>query len=310
MNKQDRARGCLLGLYIGDAIGAMYEFETESKLRNKCFTVNNIIVEGGPHGLSKGQITDDSEMAISMAKSIIENGSYNPKKAREWYMKWINSNPFDVGNTVGNALYFNQISADSESNGALMRLAPIAIADAEKDLETIKKDAEADAHITHNNIIVDSVNVIMASAMAYAISNGLDAEDIYRYMIDCSEKIDAPDVVKATLEIARTEEPEMCDGPNMGWVLIAFQLAVYHMLNSESISDSIIATIKKGGDTDTNGAIIGMLLGSLYGIDGFPKYWISSVLECAPIENSSCPRPRVWWGCDAFDIADKLLALN
>jgi ADP-ribosylglycohydrolase len=48
-----------------------------------------------------------------------------------------------------------------------------------------------------------------------------------------------------------------------GWVLIAFQNAFRHLAIGTPIEDALIETVSKGGDTDTNAAICGALLGAV-----------------------------------------------
>lgn len=62
---EDRAYGCILGAFIGDACGSYNEFERKicsDKKMDKCMQMNG----GGPFGLAGGQITDDSELAMCL----------------------------------------------------------------------------------------------------------------------------------------------------------------------------------------------------------------------------------------------------
>jgi ADP-ribosyl-[dinitrogen reductase] hydrolase len=66
-NAIDRQRGALLGLAVGDALGAAIEFQPPST-----FEPVTGYRAGGPHGLAPGEWTDDTSMALVLANSIAE----------------------------------------------------------------------------------------------------------------------------------------------------------------------------------------------------------------------------------------------
>ena len=65
----DRAKGALVGLALGDALGTTLEFSA----RDTRPPVTDI-VGGGPFGLAAGEWTDDTSMALSLAESLLEQG--------------------------------------------------------------------------------------------------------------------------------------------------------------------------------------------------------------------------------------------
>jgi hypothetical protein len=95
----------------------------------------------------------------------------------------------------------------------------------------------------------------------------------------------------------------------MGWVRIAFQNAFHRLLNSRSLEQGVVDTVMRGGDTDTNAAIAGALLGAAHGIDAVPAQWRQAVLACRPESGRQGvirPRPRKYWPIDAIELADRL----
>ncbi len=68
-----------------------------------------------------------------------------------------------------------------------------------------------------------------------------------------------------------------------GWVLIAFQNAFRHLATGTPIKDALIETVSKGGDTDTNAAICGALLGAAQGRAAIPVRWCMAVLGLSPV---------------------------
>jgi len=69
-----------------------------------------------------------------------------------------------------------------------------------------------------------------------------------------------------------------------------------------------VATVRRGGDTDTNAAIAGALLGAVHGRAAVPAEWRSMILSCRPLApRARRPRPRAFWPTDAMEIAERLL---
>ena len=83
-------------------------------------------MDGGLWNILAGQPTDDSEMALALARSILERGRFEGEAALEAYREWLRSSPFDVGGTVGAALR-DHPNPGSQANGSLMRAAPLGI---------------------------------------------------------------------------------------------------------------------------------------------------------------------------------------
>ena len=135
---QDRKRGALFGLAIGDALGAAVEFKPPGTFE----AVTNYRA-GGPHGLSAGEWTDDTSMALALADSISHAGWDLNDQAHRYVSWWrkgeysVNGRCFDIGITIRAALSRFERSSDAlrsgdpseqaSGNGSIMRLAPVSI---------------------------------------------------------------------------------------------------------------------------------------------------------------------------------------
>ena len=85
------------------------------------------------------------------------------------------------------------------------------------------------------------------------------------------------------------------------------------MLHAHSVEEGVINTVMQGGDTDTNGAIAGALLGAIYGYSGIPDQWRDRILTCRPIQGLQGvmrPRPRSMWPVDCLRLAERLLLIG
>lgn len=139
-----RAEGCLLGQLAGDSLGSLVEFQSPQEIR-RCYP-NGIreLKDGGTWGTIAGQPTDDSEMALILARTLIKHRHYSAEEARKAYVFWFNSGPFDCGNTVSSGLR-GKPNRESQANGALMRISPLGIFGCNYDLDRVSEEARADA---------------------------------------------------------------------------------------------------------------------------------------------------------------------
>jgi ADP-ribosyl-[dinitrogen reductase] hydrolase len=94
----------------------------------------------------------------------------------------------------------------------------------------------------------------------------------------------------------------------MGWVQIALENAFFHLRNS-SFEEALVATVAQGGDTDTNAAICGALLGAALGGGAVPARWTLPVLACRSTIDAGAPRPRpaTYWPDDILELAEALI---
>ena len=143
-----RAQGCLLGQLAGDALGSLVEFQPPEQIRREYPDGVRELAAGGTWNTIAGQPTDDSEMALLLARMLAEHGRYDSEEARKVYVFWLNSGPFDCGMTISSGLR-GRPNPDSQANGAMMRISPLGIFGANHDLARVAEWARQDAAITH-----------------------------------------------------------------------------------------------------------------------------------------------------------------
>ena len=307
--QRDRARGCFLGQLCGDALGSLVEFKSAESIRELYPDGVRDMQDGGPFNTLAGQPTDDSEMALMLARSLVRLGRFDPEAVRESYLEWFESGPFDCGNTIGNALC-GRHNSDSQANGALMRISPLGIFGVGKDLNEVANWAREDAALTHPNPVCQQVNALFAMAIAVSIRDGLNNEAVYEFIERSAEEMDVEEGVADVLA-ASDQEPWIDRmSYSMGWVLVAFQNALFQLRHASDVEAAIVDTVGRGGDSDTNAAICGGLLGSVYGVAALPERWVSTVLNCRPSVSEPLAmqkRPEKYWPVDALDLADQLL---
>jgi ADP-ribosylglycohydrolase/fructose-1,6-bisphosphatase/inositol monophosphatase family enzyme len=263
-----RAQGCLLGQVAGDNLGALVEFQSADEVARAYPEGPRRLVDGGRWDLLAGQPTDDSEMALALARSIEGGGGYDPRRAREAYEAWGASRPFDCGLTVRAALQ-GQPNAGSQANGSLMRASPLGVFAHRLPPQEAAAQARLDSALTHpHQVCGDSVAAFVV-AVSHAIDQGDGAEAAYAAAVQWAKEAPAAAAVAEALEAAAQAAPR-CDGSSQGWVLIALQNAFHELLHARTVEDGLARTILRGGDTDTNAAIAGALLGAVHGREGLP----------------------------------------
>jgi len=303
-----RAQGCLLGQLAGDALGSLVEFLPPEEIRERYPDGVRDLADGGTWGTLAGQPTDDSEMALALARTLVRCGRYDPDEARKAYLSWLDSGPFDCGATVRRGLEGRPDPA-SQANGAMMRVSPLGIFGANHDPRRVAEWAEEDAALTHPHPICRQANALFAMAVAEAVRSGTGPRGLYRQVVAWAEEmgVEAP-LLEAVTGAAEAPPPDYvrCQG----WVLIAFRNALWQLLHAPNLEEAVVDTVMRGGDTDTNAAICGALLGAVYGRGAVPERWVACLLRCRPEAGRPgvrYPRPRCFWPTDALDLARRLV---
>ena len=305
----ERARGCLLGQFAGDSLGSLVEFQKAGWIARGYPGGVRDLADGGTFNNVAGQLTDDSEMALALARTVARLGRYDVAAVRAVYVDWMESGPFDIGGTTSAGLS-GRPRQESQANGALMRCSPLGIFGAAAGPEAAGELAAIDAAITHPNPLCVQANRLYVMAIADAIANGTEPRALYDQVVEWAQRLDVDEALLQALQAASVTRP-VADHQNQGWVLIAFQNAFWQLLHAPGLEDGVVDTVMLGGDTDTNACICGALLGSVHGAGAVPERWVSTLLSCRPEAGRPGvvhPRPRIYWPCDVLEVADALLA--
>jgi ADP-ribosyl-[dinitrogen reductase] hydrolase len=316
----DRALGCMLGMVIGDSLGSQVEFQTADTIR-AAYPDGVRDLAASPVWLTlAGQPTDDSELGLTLARSLVRLGRYDPEGAAAAYGCWYASVPFDCGTTTRLAFSAastaiaakaqaarNSADRASQSNGSLMRIAPIGVW--ARNPDDAAHFASEDSSLSHPHPVCRAACACFAAAISAAIQGG-----DRRAMIETALRIaDAAALeaapVGAALRQAASGIAPMDFQNHMGWVLTALQNAFFHLAAGSAVEPALIETVGQGGDTDTNATIAGALLGAADGRASLPVRWIMPVLTCRPdvALHPARPRPDEYWPDDLLDLTEALL---
>ncbi len=320
-----RSHGCLMGQLTGDALGSMVEFRTSGDLHG-CYPQGLRVI--GPSRVwdtIAGQPTDDSELALVLARTLIENGAYSEQDAIRAYAYYLQTGAFDVGGTIRRAVgaavraltdRHDPVEAahrvairQSEANGALMRQSVLGVWGHALTPENLDAVVRIDTQLTHPNRVCCDASAAHIVALASVIREGLNAEAAYDRAVRWDRNHGQSGAVTRALLEAELRMP-VCDESNRGHVIIALQAAWHAALHSSSYEDGVVRVVMAGGDTDTNGAIAAALLGALHGAKAIPQQWKQAVLSCRPqrdVPGVRQPRPHAFWPVDVYVLAERLL---
>jgi ADP-ribosylglycohydrolase len=162
--------------------------------------------------------------------------------------------------------------------------------------------------LTHPHQVCQDASAAFIVALADTIRDGLDGAAAYERACAWDRQHGRSATVTAALAAARHAPPSY--QPKEGHVLIALQNAFHQALHAPSFEEGVVATVMGGGDSDTNAAIAGALLGAIHGVAGVPAQWRETVLSCRPergLPDVHHPRPEALWPVDALALAEQLL---
>lgn len=302
---QARAAGAMWGQAVGDALGTTVEFASAQRIaaRPKDAWPREIIGQG-PFSVAAGQVTDDTELAWSLARSLAKHGRYEEDEVAAAYVRWRRSEPFDCGMATDQAFGRGvalgpglagrlraRANQQTQANGSLMRSSPLGVFGATLPREELAKLAAADSTLSHPDPICQAACAVYVTTIADAITSGLPGAELYARAL----RFASDSKVKDTLEAAAKELPPS-DGEKQGWVRIALQHAFFHLKNSTDFEAALVQTVSLGGDTDTNAAIVGALLGSVLGEAAIPRRWRETVRDCLaqrPVEYRCSDLPEL-----------------
>ena len=346
---------CIYGAFLGDSIGSFCEFKPQSNSNHLLiFNYNE-----DEHIFLPGEVTDDSEMAISLAFAYIDSINEDPSKIQDliyfYFCIWAHSSPKDMGNATVNALkswkydsieetkfdleYVKKKNIKSLANGFLMRISTFIAYYYYKNLDNIKntieeyfksgkyndneltdemmnllkdiyRESSKNTQVTHPNYenaiscsvftLMTLTGIVMKNAsLIYILFKIISSSKIFDDF--CNEKKDdnivKSDIQSKYLEIINDIENniEIKVNKHIGYYIHAFKLSLFYIHKYQEMGANqdkdlyykIMCDIcDLGGDTDTNCAIVGTLIGPLIGYKNFKKELFDKFIKYIPKKRS------------------------
>jgi ADP-ribosyl-[dinitrogen reductase] hydrolase len=290
----DRVRGVLLGLACGDALGRPVEFSSAAQIEAKHGQLTEMVGQG-TWNQPAGTITDDTEQALCIARSLVKQQDFDPGDIAERFVTWYDSDPFDIGrmtmrslsrlkhgddwDEAGHVVWEQSPEGQNAGNGSVMRCPPLAIPYVD-DWERLVEVSRQSSQITHADPRCTDGCAILNLTLAGFL------EDTDAPLQDALDDVgsDTPEELMAALRpLTRGETPDTLE--TSGYVVHSLQTALHDGLSAESAEDAIVTAVNRGGDTDTIGAIAGAVAGARFGASTLPDRWLTALDATAELES-------------------------
>jgi len=289
----DRLYGGILGHCIGDAIGVPVEFSSRQERENDPVKEMRAY---GTYSQPFGTWSDDTSLSLCLIDAIAKDGDY--KTIADNFISYMDlgmftpdGEMFDIGNTTQMAIermkhgispeLCGMNSEDSNGNGSLMRILPLAFLKeryTNEEMTRIVKNVSSMTHAHIRSIIACEFYV----EMAYCLYKGQTKEEAYdsainrvidAYSGQYSEEI-------RNYERVLSKKILECDSNEIkssGYVVDSLEASLWAFFRGKSYEEVVFKAVNLGEDTDTIGAIAGGLAGLYYGLNGIPTRWIQSI---------------------------------
>ena len=303
---RQRIRGCAVGAAVGDALGMPLEF-------GPARPADRLVREMQRGRLPAGTFTDDTEMALALAESLLACHPLDPADLARRFAAWYGTHPPDVGNQT--RLVLSRVASGepwakavaavqarnpgSAGNGSVMRCWPVALA-YRNDYGGLVAASRLQSEVTHPHAECVAGSAFINSVIFFLLQGASPdfavSESIARL------KHELPPPLVETIEAAPRQHRS---GPsNSGWVRHTVQSAVWGLLTTDSFEEAVIQVANLGDDADTAASVAGALAGAAYGLDAIPRPWRDTLTG-----ESAWPPRRTWRAVDLMALADALSAL-
>jgi ADP-ribosyl-[dinitrogen reductase] hydrolase len=245
------------------------------------------MVGDGVHHQPPGTLTDDTDLARCIARSLVERGDFAPTDVAERFVAWYESGPIGMGrltadavrnlqdglawDEAGRRVWRSRPEGENAGNGSVMRCAPYAVAFAGSParLERVSRESSAITHADPRCMAGCAVLNATLAALLRGDADGVDALAVARRRVD-----EVPEELAARLDAVPLSR-ERCR--TTAYVVDTLGTALSVGLTADSAEEGIVDAVNLGGDTDTVGAVTGAVVGARFGASALPERWLGAL---------------------------------
>jgi ADP-ribosyl-[dinitrogen reductase] hydrolase len=282
-----RARGALLGLVAGNQLGVPTEHLGTAEAIRKAFP--NGVWDLAPPP-KNSPYDDDAAMTLLLGESLLECKGFDATDVARRWVKWMKVDGRGIGATTRRALTLidrgkepfeagrlvRQENPRSAGNGSIMRCVPVALRFRD-DLDRLIRVSTQQAAITHS----DERCTWGAAAVNLAVRELLHGniyfvDEVLHRLRDRAPRA----LVEAIHRVPREGQdalPVTVAGET-GYVVHCVEIAFWFVTHDRTMEDALVYLAQAGGDTDTNAAVAGALLGARYGESALPPRWMDQMV--------------------------------
>ena len=303
---EDRARGVMLGVVVGNLLGLPVEGHSSREIQERY-----------PQGVTEIRssetakpLDDDPAQSVELAEALLEGGDLVERFAAK-LVSWSVLNGRGMGRTTRQSI--NQLKdkvpapmaayavyrakGEHAPNGGIMRCAPVAIA-RRREPELLVSDTADTCAVSHYAPASQWSCVIVNAAIAVLLSGGVPN---LQKLLAAARADGCPDLVAEAREVrvptgflenavrgrsspGDTKWMRGNRGSN-GHTVLTMQAGLWAATAPLDFEQALVALVNAGGDTDTNGALAGAVLGARYGASAIPPRWATHIAEPGRLAN-------------------------
>lgn len=291
--------GGLWGAIIGDALGVPVEFASRSSLKTDPVTSMR---EYGTHCQPRGTWSDDGSLILCTLESLV-NSEFDLNDMGNRFVRWMdegiwtaNGNVFDIGTATSMALSRIALGTPAEQgggrdensngNGSLMRVLPVALRFASEPIDSFARRLESASAITHGHERSRMACVFYGLIVRHLLSGLQSCSALDAARVEFSKKYaDSPElphfrrIIKDDLGALSEDEID-----STGYVLHTLHASLWCLMNTNHFEECVLKAVNLGGDTDTTGCVAGGLAGVAYGANSIPSNWIQQLARMSDLE--------------------------
>ena len=287
---EDRAVGSVLGLVVGDALGAPFE-----SWRAAAIPYPLPAFASGRPGLPPGAWTDDTAMARNLWCSLIEHeGALDLADVLRRHLEWLSTDPADVGTLTRRVLARRAAGVDdaareyveargpevSAGNGSVMYCAPLGVVRA-LDPNRLRDEAATLSALTHWDERCRTACIAVTLATAALVRGDGHETAVLEALGNVGDRDGGEELEHLVAEAGRARP---LDGPDRGFALFTAGIALQVVGEGRTFDDGLRHVVGLGGDTDTNAAVAGALLGARHGRSRIPTDWVAQLVDRPALE--------------------------
>ena len=286
MDVADRVVGSVLGLALGDALGAPFEGRRASEVPDPIPALERPWMD-----LPPGSTTDDTAMARNLVRSLVARAGFDPEDLVARHLEWFRTGPPDVGSLTRRVLRRVDEGEDafeaarvvweergpevSAGNGSVMYCAPLGLAHANRPGQLFELAPRLSA-LTHHDERCRTA-VLAVTLTVAALARGQTPEGAVAAALGAVGEREGGEELEYLVEMAGVARP--IDGPDRGFCLFTAGVGLQSLLGTGDFEAEVKRVVSLGGDTDTNAAVAGALLGALVGEGGLPAGWLERLRD-------------------------------
>ena len=281
--------GSLLGLAVGDALGAPLEEIPKHPSQVKG-TVTEMIASNGWLKLDAGQVTDDTEMMLCIARSIVEKKAFDPQDIAMRFVAWFDDNNISSGSTTRAAIERlkegyswydagrNEKGLTFTGNGCVMRCTPVALLNYNDSFSLVAQSYDQ-SRITHPHPDCTGSSIFVNALIARCIASHERNDQKEAAFADAVCAISYNETLQNHYQNIPLHSDKTIRQCISGDVRETVESATYCFLTTTTFEDAVVKAINLRGDADTRGAVVGAIAGAYYGETAIPNRWKQKLLD-------------------------------